>query len=154
MIFDLAANLDFYRNLGMEGRYAKAVDFLKNTDLKTLSNGKHEIDGDNVYANVMEYDTIPWEEAAYEAHEKYTDIQYIIEGSEVITYAPVGQLTASIPYNEEKDFIKFDNSVAGLQVPVHAGEYMIFNPWDGHKPKAADGKPSHVKKVVVKIKEV
>ena len=30
---------------------------------------------------------------------------------------------------------------------------MIFNPWDGHKPKAADGAPAHVKKIVVKIKE-
>ena len=153
MILDLAANLDFYRNLGIEGRYAKAVDFLKSHVLKTLENGKYEIDGKNVYANVMEYDTIPWEEASYEAHKDYTDIQYIIEGREVMTYAPVDQLTASAPYNEEKDVIKFDNSVAGLRAAVHGGEFMIFNPWDGHKPKAADGMPSHVKKIVVKIKE-
>ena len=32
MIFDEKQNLDFYRNLGIEGRYAKAVDFLKNTE--------------------------------------------------------------------------------------------------------------------------
>ena len=32
MIFDEKQNLDFYRNLGIEGRYAKAVDFLQNTD--------------------------------------------------------------------------------------------------------------------------
>lgn len=153
MILDFAANLDFYRNLGIEGRYAKAVDFLKSHDLKNLENGKYEIDGKNVYANVMEYDTLPWEEASYEAHKDYTDIQYIIEGSEVMTYAPVDQLTASGPYNEAKDVIKFDNSVAGLRVAVHGGEFMIFNPWDGHKPKAADGEPSHVKKIVVKIKE-
>lgn len=153
MIFDLAANLDFYRNLGIEGRYAKAVDFLKSNDLKSLPCGKYEIDGKNVYANVMEYDTIPWEEAAYEAHENYTDIQYMIEGSEVMTYAPVKELTVSVPYNAEKDVVKFDNSVAGLRVAVHGGEYMIFNPWDGHKPKAADGEPAHIKKVVVKIKE-
>ena len=31
MIFDEKKNLDFYRNLGIEGRYAKAVDFLQNT---------------------------------------------------------------------------------------------------------------------------
>lgn len=153
MIFDLAANLDFYRNLGIEGRYAKAVDFLKNNDLKSLPCGKYEIDGKNVYANVMEYDTIPWEEAAYEAHENYTDIQYMIEGSEVMTFAPVKELTVSVPYNAEKDVVKFDNSVAGLRVSVHEGEYMIFNPWDGHKPKAADGEPAHIKKIVVKIKE-
>ena len=36
MIFDEKQNLDFYRNLGIEGRYAKAVDFLKNTDLAAL----------------------------------------------------------------------------------------------------------------------
>lgn len=153
MILDLAANLDFYRNLGIEGRYAKAVDFLKSHDLKSLANGKYEIDGGNVYANVMEYDTVPWEEASYEAHKNYTDIQYIIEGCEVMTYAPVEQLTVSVPYNEEKDVMKFDNSVGGLRAAVHAGEYMIFNPWDGHKPKAADGAPAHVKKIVVKIKE-
>ena len=36
MIFDEKQNLDFYRNLGIEGRYAKAVDFLKNTDLSSI----------------------------------------------------------------------------------------------------------------------
>ena len=153
MIFDLAANLDFYRNLGIEGRYAKAVDFLKSHDLKTLPNGKYEIDGKNVYANVMDYDTVPWEEASYEAHRDYTDIQYIIEGCEVMTYAPVSQLTATGPYNEEKDVVKFDDSVAGLRAAVHSGEIMNFNPWDGHKPKEADGNPGYVKKIVVKIKE-
>ena len=153
MIFDFAANLDFDRNLGIEGRYAKAVDFLKSHDLKTLDNGKYEIDGKNVYANVMEYDTVPWEEAKYESHKNYTDIQYIIEGCEVMTYAPVDQLKVSVPYNAEKDAALYDNSVAGLRIPVHAGEFVVFCPWDGHKPKAADGAPAQVKKIVVKIKE-
>lgn len=153
MIFDLAANLDFYRNLGIEGRYAKAVDFLKSQDLKSLTNGRYEIDGKNVFANVMDYDTVPWEEASYESHENYTDVQYIIEGCEVMTYAPAEQLVVSVPYNAEKDIAKYDDSVSGLRIPVHGGEFVIFNPWDGHKPKAADGAPSHVKKIVVKIKE-
>ena len=64
MIFDSAKNLDFYRGLGIEGRYGKAVDFLQNTDLENLEPGKYEIDGKNVYANVTEYTTIPWEEAS------------------------------------------------------------------------------------------
>ena len=153
MIFDLSANLDFYRNLGIEGRYAKAVDFLKSKDLKSLPCGKYEIDGANVYANVMEYDTIPWEEASYEAHENYTDIQYVIDGTEVMTYAPVEALTPDGEYNAQKDVIKFDNENPGLQVICNEGDFMIFFPWDGHKPKAANGAPSFVKKVVVKIKE-
>lgn len=153
MIFDSAKNLDFYRGLGMEGRYGKAIDFLKNTDLENLAPGKYEIDGKNVYANVTEYTTIPWEEAKYESHHDYTDIQYMIKGSETMTYAPADALNVSVPYNEAKDCVLYDNSNPGLKVVVRAGEYMIFNPWDGHKPKAADGEPAPIKKVIVKIKE-
>lgn len=153
MIFDLAKNLDFYKALGIGDRYAKAVDFLKNNDLKALEPGKYEIDGKNVYANVVSYTTIPWEDAKFEAHENYTDIQYVIEGSEVMTYAPVDQLTLSVPYNAEKDVMFFDNSNPGLQITVNEGEYLIFQPWDGHKPKAANGEPAPIKKVIVKICE-
>ena len=110
MIFDEKQNLDFYRNLGIEGRYAKAVDFLKNTDLAALEPGKYEIDGKDVYANVTAYTTIPWEEAKYEAHEHYTDIQYVIEGSEVMTYAPVHEMTVKTPYNPDKDVVFFENT--------------------------------------------
>lgn len=153
MIFDSAKNLDFYRNLGVEGRYAKAIDFLKNTDLENLAPGKYEIDGKNVFANVQEYTTIPWEEAKYETHRDYSDIQYMISGAETMTYAPIDELNVSVPYNEEKDVVFYDNENPGLKVVAKAGEYMIFNPWDGHKPKAAAGEPAPIKKVIVKIKE-
>lgn len=153
MIFDSAKNLDFYRNLGLDGRYKKAVDFLKNTDLESLAPGKYEIDGSNVFANVTEYTTVPWEEAKYEAHRNYTDIQYMISGSETMTYARIDELAEKVPYNEEKDVVFYDNENPGLKVVVKAGEYMIFNPWDGHKPKAAAGEPALIKKVIVKIKE-
>lgn len=153
MIFDLAANLDFYKDLGISGRYAKAVEFLKKTDLEALETGKYEIDGKDVYANVVEYTTIPWDEAKFEAHHHYTDIQYVINGSEVMTYAPAGELKESVPYNDVKDVVFYDNANPGLQVVVKAGEFMIFNPWDGHKPKAANGNPAPIKKIIVKIKE-
>ncbi len=153
MVLDQAKNLGFYQNLGVNGRYAKAIQWLQAHDLSTLVNGKYEIDGKDVYANVMTYTTLPWEEASYEAHENYTDIQYVIEGSEVMTYAPVQSLNPTGPYNAEKDVIKYDNANPGLQVACNGGDFMIFFPWDGHKPKAANGEPSFVKKVVVKIKE-
>lgn len=126
MIFDEKKNLDFYRNLGIEGRYAKAVDFLQNTDLEALEPGKYEIDGKNVYANVTAYTTIPWEEAKYEAHEHYTDIQYVIEGSEIMSYAPVHEMTVKVPYNPDKDVVFFENTTPGLRVVTGAGQYLIL----------------------------
>ena len=32
MILDQAKNLDFYKSLGVEGRYAKAIEWLKAND--------------------------------------------------------------------------------------------------------------------------
>ena len=153
MIFDEKKNLGFYAKLGIGDRYQKGVDFLLNTDLAALEPGKYEIDGKDVYANVMEYTTIPWEEAKFEAHEHYTDIQYVIKGSEVMTYAPVAEMTVKTPYNPDKDVVIFDNSNPGIQMPAKDDQYLIFFPWDAHKPKAANGEPAPIKKVVVKIKE-
>ena len=101
----------------------------------------------------MSYTTLPWEEAKYEAHQNYSDIQYVISGEEVMTYAPAEELNPAGPYNAEKDVVKFDNANPGLKVTCKAGDFMIFFPWDGHKPKAAAGEPSMVKKIVVKICE-
>ncbi|MCC8026467.1 MAG: YhcH/YjgK/YiaL family protein [Clostridium sp.] len=153
MIFDEKKNLEFYKNLGINGRYAKAVDFLLNTDLEALEPGKYEIDGKDVVANVSEYTTIPWEEAKYEAHEVFTDIQYVIRGSEIMTYAPTREMTVKTPYNPDKDVVFYENTTPGLQMAVKEGQYVIFNPWDAHKPKAANGQPAYIKKVIVKIKE-
>lgn len=153
MIFDKAKNLDYYRTMGIGDRYAKAVDWLKSQDLAALENGKYEIDGKLVYANVMSYTTIPWEEAKYEAHEDYTDIQYMIKGRETLTYAPIDELNPTGPYNPEKDVVLYDNSNPGLKIVASDDEFLIFAPWDGHKPKAMADEPCEVKKVVVKICE-
>ena len=80
MIIDALANMDFYKNLN-ESLY-KGLRFLRETDLATLPVGRYEIDGDAVFALVQEYETHLPEECRWEAHYTYTDIQYIVEGSE------------------------------------------------------------------------
>lgn len=68
---------------------------------------------------MVEYTTIPWEEAKFEAHENYTDIQYMIKGTELMSYAPIDQLTVKTPYNPDKDVIFYTNDVPGVQVAVN-----------------------------------
>ena len=151
MIFDTKENLAAYKGLGKN--YEKAIDFLMNSDLEHMEVGKYEIDGKEVYASVQEYTTLPWEEAKFETHENYTDIQYIIKGDEIMGYAPKASLKVKVEYNPEKDVTFYTNDVRGLDVPAHDGMFCIFQPQDGHKPKAMHQKPCAVKKVVVKIKE-
>ena len=80
MIIDALVNMDFYKNLN-ESLY-KGLRFLRETDLAVLPVGRYEIDGDAVFALVQEYETHLPEECRWEAHYTYTDIQYIVEGSE------------------------------------------------------------------------
>ena len=70
MIFDNLKNIDFYKNLGIGDRYAKAIEWLKTEDLANLPVGKYEIDGSDVYALVQAYDTVTMDKAFFEAHEK------------------------------------------------------------------------------------
>ena len=151
MIYDSKENLDFYRGQGKN--YETAVDFLQKTDLEAIEPGKYEVDGKEVYVNVTEYETKAWEDCKFETHEHYTDIQYVISGSEVMTYAPKKDLTVKTEYNPDKDVTFYTDDVRGIDMATPAGYYCIFNPQDGHKPKAMNGKPAMVKKVIVKIKE-
>ena len=77
----------------------------------------------------------------------------MIEGSEVMLFFPAHEMTVKTPYNPDKDVVFFENTTDGLQVVVKAGQYLIFNPWDAHKPKAANCAPAPIKKGIVKIKE-
>ena len=131
----------------------KQLIFLRTLIWRAWRQANMRLTAATFFANVTEYTTVPWEEAKYEAHHNYTDIQYMISGSETMTYARIDELAEKVPYNEEKDVVFYDNENPGLKVIVKAGEYMIFNPWDGHKPKAAAGEPALIKKVIVKIKE-
>ena len=55
--------------------YVKALEFIRNTDLNSLENGKHIIDGDNLFVNIVDSDMKTPQQARLEVHDKYIDIQ-------------------------------------------------------------------------------
>ena len=76
-------------------------EWLKNSDLKSMESKKYIIDGENLYANLQDYDTKL--EADYEVHRKYIDIQYMIEGEENIGIATKSDCTTCVEYNTKTD---------------------------------------------------
>lgn len=80
MIVDKIENIGLYKRLhkGID----KALAYIKNTNFDALPVGKHEIDGDAVFAILKEYPTKPIEDQLMESHIKYIDVQYVIEGVE------------------------------------------------------------------------
>jgi len=133
-------------------RWDKAFLFLKSHDLSALEIKRYDIDGDNLYAPVSEYLTKNEEDARYEAHQKYIDIQYVESGKELIGIAPLSQRKDVLePYDGTKD-IEFLTVAGGENRLATPERFFIFFPEDAHRPGLKDGENSPVRKVVVKVK--
>lgn len=135
-----------------QAAWDKAFAYLKNTDLKTLSNGRHVIDGDNVYAIVTEAPTKDYDKTAFESHRKYIDLQYVITGEENMAKTSVASVTVNKPYDETADIAYFTGE--GKIYTVPAGTFMLFFPGEAHRPNITPGGNKVVKKIVIKIKAV
>lgn len=132
-------------------KFAKTYHFLRTADLEALPVGNTEIDGKNVFANVQEYTSMPWEECAFEAHDRYFDIQYVVSGREIFGYAKRESLKEKAPYDPEKDLVFFEEPEGCGQILLEAGDLAVVPPEDAHKPRCMAGERCRVKKIVVKV---
>ena len=133
-----------------QATWDKAFAYLKNTDLKTLSNGRHVIDSDNVYAIVTEAPTKDYDKTAFESHRKYIDLQYVITGEEKMAKTPVTSVVVNKPYDEKADIAYYTGE--GKIYTVPAKTFMLFFPGEAHRPNITPGGNKVVKKIVIKIK--
>jgi YhcH/YjgK/YiaL family protein len=141
--------LSYFKN---KDRWDKAFNFLKNTDLSALEIKRYDIDGDNLYAPVSEYLTKNEEDAKFEAHQKYIDIQYVISGAEQMSVAPMTKKKDILtPYDPAKD-IEFMTVEQSNNYKATPERFFIFFPSDIHRPSVKIGENAQVKKIVVKVK--
>lgn len=146
MIIDQLKNASLY--LGVNEKLAAAFHYLENIDPSSINPGKYEIDGSNIYALVQRYVTKPRENGLWEAHRKYIDVQYIVNGVELIGYANLESLKAG-EYDEAKDFLPLQGD--GDFLVVRAGTFVIFTPQDAHMPCLTVTIPQTVEKIVLKL---
>jgi YhcH/YjgK/YiaL family protein len=147
MIKDTIDNAEIYYSLSENLK--KGFEWIKNSNIELLSDGRYEIDGNNVFASVQTYETK--EDAKYEAHRKYIDIQYMIFGAEKIGIANLTSCKTVIEYNAEKDIEFYDIVEQDMFVGLKTGEFVVLYPHDAHKPSISFFDKQTVKKVVVKV---
>ena len=147
MIFDTLKNVDNYEGLG---RVYTALKFLSETDFSKIDLGRYELDGDNIFYMVQSYETIP-DKTVSECHEKYIDIQCMLEGREIVGIAPFECDKRLVEEKKENDVWFYDCLVQPLE--LFAGSFMVLYPNDLHCPAvAAEGKAETCRKVVFKVK--
>lgn len=154
----LIAQLDnALRHDYLSERFRKAYAFLNRDDLFALPVGRVDIDGDEVFANIQEYETAPAGERLYEAHRRYYDVQFMVAGIESMWYAPLKELEPKGGFDEEGDGGLFSAATdePESEIILRPGDFAVVAPEDAHKPRcipsAEDGHPQRVRKIVVKV---
>ncbi len=148
MICDLLEHSALYTGLGE--RFAKGFDFLHRPENYRLPPGRIEIDGDDLYAVMLHYHTQPEAECKLESHRRYADIQYIIEGEELMGFVSQAGQSIVHPYSEEGDYTFYESKTSPLL--VKKGMFTVFFPQDLHRPCIQVKESQPVKKIVVKVR--
>jgi YhcH/YjgK/YiaL family protein len=146
MILDVLENA--HRYTVMHKGFAKAMEFLLRPDLTDLPVGEYAIDGKRAYAMVSRDMGRKKEEALLETHEKYIDIQLILEGTDDIGWKPKSLCKQpSAAYDNQSD-LQFFTDTPDTWLSIKSGAFAIFFPEDAHMPLISSGQ---IHKVVVKI---
>ena len=131
-------------------QFQVAYEFLKRKDLATLPVGWIELEH-GVRASVQRYDSFAWDANKFETHEKYFDVQYVIDGCEICGVCSREGLVEAVPYDSINDITFYEDPENYSKVFLNAGDFIVLSPEDVHKPRCAAGKSMPIKKIVVKV---
>ena len=82
-------------------------------DLISYEKGSHEIDGERLFVNIVEYTTTTAEERFWEAHKEYLDLHLMLDGTEQIDLNFIDNM-------ELKEFVPKDDflPMEGEKIPL------------------------------------
>lgn len=136
MILDTIQNAERYNAL--HPVFQAAFDWLrKQAAGPKLPGGRLEIDGRRLYANIVTEGGRGLARAKFEAHRRYVDIQYVVEGFDLMGWRHLDGTMTSRSYDAVKDLEIYEDKPEWM-VPVPAGHFTIFFPEDAHAPMAGE----------------
>ena len=148
MIYDNIKNIGLYK--GLSAALDIALDYIAAAEMPQ-ENGTTLLEH-GVKAIVSSYVTKEVNPKGYEAHLKYADVQFLMDGSEYIRCCPLEYLTPATEYDEAKDCRFYvEQPGSGCDLRLGAGYFAVVFPDDAHIPQLAAGTPAEVKKIVMKV---
>lgn len=148
MIVDNIKNANRY--FGISERLTESLKHIIANGFATQGLGKYEISGNTMFGIKSEYDTSINYDPKLEAHKKYIDLHFIIEGEENINYELLNNQDVIKEYDIDGDYMFYQTTKSTL-INLKKGDFAIFYPNDLHMPGIALNENTIVKKVVVKI---
>ena len=152
MIVDRIENKALYA--GISDGINKVLEFAKDLTPDTYPTERVYLDGDALFINVPQYTTHAREGAVTEAHRKYIDVMYMVEGSENIYVKPTAKLSKiTKEYDPAGDALLANTDDDTTAVRLETGMFLVLFPDDAHAP-ACDPLPNvsvSVKKIIAKV---
>ena len=151
MVIDRIEHAAQYERLG-EG-IATVLRWFQNyqDDLRDLP-AKTVLDGENIFINGVNYTSEHKPQGQLEAHKKYIDVMYVLEGEEKFFYKPIAEVSKiTMPYDAGKECALAAIDPDAAQVRFSAGHFLIFFPQDGHLAAQLWDKPVKVRKFIAKV---
>lgn len=152
----------------LKARLLRGLAYLRGLDVNLFSAAREgfreevEISGREIYAVHQAYRPKPAEDAKFEAHRLYIDLQYFWSGCEYIYLAPLRSLHLSERYKPKSDIVFFrltcDTGAnatlsACARLRMGPGSLAVLYPSDAHAPSiCCGGRCSLVVKTVVKVR--
>lgn len=146
MIIDNIANIQKYTALLPQ--LDKVPEIIAQVDLNDTS--KIEFEGGFYF--VQKGVTRPIEEALYETHERYIDVQILLKGKEFMGWDVRSNLTVTQEYNSDQDITFYSGTKSSHAMNIHENSFYVFFPWDAHRAAFHIDKESSYTKVIIKLK--
>ena len=124
MLYDRLDNLEQYT--GLFENLDTCIEWIMENGLDDLPLGRTDIQGDDIYVNVMECPAAEDSAVDFETHSKYMDLQIVLEGSQLFQVA-LEDIDETRPYDEEKDYALYKGtpSCAGVLDPERFAVFMV-----------------------------
>jgi len=144
----LASNDTALEYRGIHPNLDLALGHITPEFLASLGEERVELKGDEVYCTKFTYETVPAEEAFFEAHRLYLDIHLMLSGSERVELASPSALTQ---FDHQGDFYAYRGQGRHSLI-LSPGDFLVVFPDDAHKIKMQVDGPATVSKAVFKVK--
>lgn len=148
MIFDKISNRASYSH---EPRLKKVLDYMAEISAESFPEQSVKLEGELAFVNPVSFTTKPEEQCVFEAHRRYADVHYVVEGCEKIVVRDIEAVKTLEEYSPQKD-IGFYTCDEGIEIILHPGEFLVCYPQDAHKVGIGPCGPAEIKKLVGKIR--
>lgn len=149
-INEISKNINFNTRISEGLNYLRQLTVVAFSGIKEGESRKIPLDGDKLFALNQIYRTKPLDQAKFEGHRTYIDLQYVFEGFETIRNSSLVDCRPQSEYDAKND-VQFFTSSFFTPIALKGNMVCILYPEDIHAPGLIFDNLGIVKKTVIKV---